>query len=70
MQDTRIVLLLSIEEREQFERARKRIRFALDMAESGLLDYESVDELCRSLALALRDLDAINSPTPRQLRVA
>ena len=51
----------TIESTRALERARKRIKFALSMADSGLLDFETMDEICRSLALALKDLDTINS---------
>lgn len=52
---------MQLETTQALERTRKRIKFALSMADSGLLDFETIDEICRSLALALRDLDGINS---------
>lgn len=53
-----------------FERARKRIRFALSMAENGLLDLDTMDELCRTLTLALIDLEEVNSAAASELRAA
>ncbi len=53
-----------------FERARKRVRFALNMAENGLIDLDTMDEICRSLTLALRDLEEVNSDAASELRAA
>ncbi len=52
---------LTVETIGALERAHKRIKFALSMADSGLMDFETMDEICRSLSLALRDLDTVNS---------
>ena len=46
---------------QALERTRKRIKYALSMANSELMDFETMDEICRSLSLALGDLDAANS---------
>ena len=53
-----------------FERARKRVQFALNMAESGLLNLDTMDEICRTLTVTLRDLEEVNSASVRELRVA
>jgi ATP:corrinoid adenosyltransferase len=53
----------TVESTRAFERARKRVRFALDMAENGLLDLDTMDDICRTLNLALMDLDEVNSAT-------
>ena len=51
---------LTVETIGALERARKRIKFALSMADSGLMDFETMDEICRSLSLALKDLEEVN----------
>ena len=60
----------TVESTRAFERARKRVRFALDAAENGLLDLDTIDEICRTLTLALRDLDEVNSAAASELRAA
>lgn len=60
----------TVESTQALERARKRIRFALNMAENGFLDFDTMDEICRSLALALRDLDEVNLVAVSERRAA
>lgn len=55
---------------QALERSRKRIRFALNMAENGFLDFDTVDEICRSLSLALKDLDEVNLAAAYERRAA
>ena len=43
----------------KLERARGRVCLALRCAEGGLLDYETMDSICRTLASALKDLDEL-----------
>jgi hypothetical protein len=40
------------------------------MAESGLMDFETMDEICRTLTLALRDLEEVNSAAVSELHAA
>jgi hypothetical protein len=58
---SKVIIEDTAESTRALERARKRIKFALSMTDSGLLDFETMDAICRSLSLALRDLDTINS---------
>jgi ATP:corrinoid adenosyltransferase len=60
----------NMESTRAFERARKRVRFALDMAENGLLDLDTMDDICRTLTLALMDLEEVNSAAVSELRAA
>ena len=60
----------TVESTRAFERARKRVRFALNVAENGLLDLDTMDEICRTLTLALRDLDEVNSAAASDLLAA
>lgn len=43
----------------RLERARGGVRLALRCAEGGLLDYETLDSICRTLTSALRELDEL-----------
>ncbi len=43
----------------KLESARRRVRSALRCAEDGLLDYDTMDSICRTLTSALRDLDEL-----------
>jgi len=53
------------------ERARRHVRFALDITEFGLLsDLETVEDLCLSLRLALRELAEVNSAAATEQRAA
>lgn len=48
---------LQSQDTTKLERARGRVRLALRCAEGGLLDYETMDSICRTLTSALSDLD-------------
>ena len=61
---------LTVETMGALEGARKRIKFALSMADSGLMDFETMDDICRSLSLALKDLDEVNFAAVSEPRAA
>lgn len=48
-----------LQDAARLERARGRVRLALRYAEGGLLDYETMDSICRTLTSALSDLDEL-----------
>ena len=44
---------------ERLEQARARVHAALRTAEEGPLDYQSSDDIARSLVAAMRDMDTL-----------
>ncbi|MDQ1611286.1 MAG: hypothetical protein QOG00_1217 [Pyrinomonadaceae bacterium] len=60
----------AVESTRALERARKRVVSALYMAENGFLDYETMDDICRGLSLALKDMDDVNLVAVSERRAA
>ena len=67
---SKVIIEDTVESTQALERARKRVRFALNMAENGFLDFDTMDDICRSLALALKDLDDVNLADVGERRAA